>query len=228
MHVPIARESLTDQVREAVLAAICDGRLAPGQRIRQEELAAELGVSRQPVVQALGLLKAQGFLQPHRRKGLEVARLDPDFVVRLYEVRGALERLAVGRAAAAPGAGLRREGEAAIADGRTAIAAGDARGLIEADLRFHRALWAAAGNPLIAETIEGHWAHLRWAMRNILGIAGYPEQVQREHQAVLEAVCAGDAPAARAAMDAHLRTAAETVSRALREMDGAAGRDEAA
>ena len=62
MDSHIARESLCDQVREAILAAICDGQLAPGQRIRQEELAAELGVSRQPVVQALGLLKSQGFL----------------------------------------------------------------------------------------------------------------------------------------------------------------------
>lgn len=217
MQASIVRASLVDQTYQAILTGICDGRFRPGERIRQEDLAAELGVSRQPIVQALGLLKAQGFLQPYRGKGLQVARLDPTLVSNLYEVRSALERVAVAHAAANPTAELRSEGEAAIADGRTAIRAGDAAGLIEADLRFHRALWQAAGNPLIGEVIEGYWAHLRWAMRNILEIEGYPEQVQDEHQGVLDAVCTGDPTTAETRLAEHLRTAAETVSRALRD-----------
>jgi len=217
----IVSKPLVDQVYDAILGDICEGRFAPGCRIRQEDLAAKFGVSRQPVIQALRLLKAQGFLEPHRRKGLQVARLDPQMVRNLYEVREALERVAVKRAAAAPPAFLRPEAEAAIAQGRRAVAEDSAQGLLEADLRFHSALWEAGGNPLIGEAIRGHWAHLRWAMRNVLEVRGYGEQVQCEHEALLEAVCAGEAARATDLMEQHLRNAGAAVVRELEDTDRA-------
>lgn len=215
MTVPIRDKPLVERVYDAILDEICEGRLSPGVRIRQEDLAADLDVSRQPIIQALGLLKAQGFVAPYGRKGLKVAELDPDMVVNLYEVRSALERLAVARAAGSASPTLRAEGEAAISDGWQAIADNSARGLIAADLRFHSALWTAAGNPMIAEMLGGYWAHLRWAMRNILQIEGYAQQVQREHAAILEAVMTGDTAHAEQLLTQHLNAAAETVAHEL-------------
>lgn len=209
MDAELFRGSLVDQVYRAVRSAVCEGQLAPGTRIRQDELAARFGVSRQPVIQALALLKSEGFLEPAGRKGLKVAHLDPEHLNNLYAVRRALEIMAVREAAANAGAALEREARAAIADARRAIAAHDTTGMIDADLRFHRAFWNAANNPVIAETIEMHWGHLRWAMGNVLEMPAYPEQVLTEHDSILAAVRGGEADRAAALMDTHLRTAAE-------------------
>src|ERR1700734_2835303 len=86
--------NLIDQVYERILAGITDRTLPPGHRIRQNELAEKLGVSRQPVSHALHLLHRQGLVAESGRKGFEVTRLDPQRIRQLYEVRGALDALA--------------------------------------------------------------------------------------------------------------------------------------
>ena len=119
---------LADQVYRALLDAISSGALRPGQRIRQEELAERFAVSRQPVMQALRLLKRDGFVQDAplagnagRCRGLQVAPLDPAWIAQVYEVRGALDTLAA-RLAAERRAHL---DPALIEQGRQAVEAGD-------------------------------------------------------------------------------------------------------
>ena len=94
--------NLIDQVYARILEAIIDRSLPPGHRIRQNELAEKLGVSRQPVSHALHLLHRQGLVAESGRRGFEVTRLDPERIRQLYEVRGAIDalaaRLAAGRA----------------------------------------------------------------------------------------------------------------------------------
>src|ERR1700676_3828444 len=93
--------NLIDQVYARILEAIIDRTLPPGHRIRQNELAEKLGVSRQPVSHALHLLHRQGLVAESGRKGFAVTQLDPLRIRQLYEVRGAIDalaaRLAVGR-----------------------------------------------------------------------------------------------------------------------------------
>ncbi len=74
-HLALER-SLTDRTYDAILDAICDGELPAGARVNQDELAAKLNVSRQPIVQALALLKVQGFVRETGRRGVVVAPLD--------------------------------------------------------------------------------------------------------------------------------------------------------
>src|SRR6267142_2088670 len=116
--------TLIDQAYEAMLAAICDGRLAPSQRINQDDLATSLGISRQPVGQALSLLKWQGFVRDTGRRGLIVAPIDPDFFRAIYQLREALDSLAASLAARRRGGGAqapgRRQGHAALRTGRGA------------------------------------------------------------------------------------------------------------
>ena len=66
------QKTLVEQVYERIRDAICDGTLPAGARVTQDELAARLQVSRQPVMSALGLLRQQGFLVEHGRRGLQV------------------------------------------------------------------------------------------------------------------------------------------------------------
>src|SRR6202000_953511 len=86
--------NLIDQVYERILAAITDRTLPPGQRIRQNELAEKLGVSRPPGSHALHLLHRQGLVAESGRRGFEVVALDPQRIRQLYEVRGAIDALA--------------------------------------------------------------------------------------------------------------------------------------
>src|ERR1700748_1481145 len=91
--------NLIDQVYGRILEAIIDRSLPPGQRIRQNELADKLGVSRQPVSHALHLLHRQGLVAESGRRGFEVTQLDPLQIRQLYEVRGAIDALAARLAA---------------------------------------------------------------------------------------------------------------------------------
>src|SRR5258705_11855886 len=86
--------NLIDQVYARILEAITDRSLPPGHRIRQNELAEKLGVSRQPVSHALHLLYRQGAVAASGRRGLEISRLGPAGTPRASEGRGTLHGLA--------------------------------------------------------------------------------------------------------------------------------------
>ena len=203
LHQPLA-----DRVYRAILDAICEGELAPGQRITQDELAARLAVSRQPVLQALRLLKSQSFVRDSRRRGVVVASLDPTFIGHLCEVRSALDGIA-GRAAARRGqAEAKLWGPQLIAAGRAAVRAGSVHDLITADMRFHLFLHELSGNPLIAETAALHWQHIRRVMGGSLSRRYLEwEGIWDEHAAILDAVMEGDADAAERLARRHAEAA---------------------
>ena len=196
--------NLVDQVYDSVLDAICSGSLGPGEPVVQEQIADTLNVSRQPVVQALVLLKKQGFVEPAGRKGHRVTPLDPALARRVYAIRGALDRLAAREAAGNPSA--RTQLSEALARGRSLIA-GDVADLIEADAAFHQTIYALADNPLIAQTADVHWRHIRRIMGAVLRDSGQRESVWGEHRAIAEAIIAGDADQAGALAEKHVTEA---------------------
>ncbi len=199
---------LVDRAYSALLGAIASGELAPGQRLTQEELALRLCVSRQPVLQALRLLKSEGLLEDAPGRGLQVVALDATRLLHTYQVRGALDALAARLAAArrfkVPAALLKA--------GRAAGKNGDVQALIEADLRFHCALYAASGNPFIERSAQTHWAQIRCAMGAVLQQHRLRQPVWDEHQALADAVARGDADAAEAAACAHAQRAGHTMA----------------
>jgi DNA-binding GntR family transcriptional regulator len=180
---------LTEQVYQRLLHAICDGALAPGARLTQEELAATLGVSRQPVLQALRLLKKDGFVSDAGRRGLRVAPLEASAITQVYEVRAVLDGLAARRAAQANA----HLDPTVILEGRRAAAGQRIGSMIDADMQFHHLIYAASGNPLIAETANHHWPHIRRAMGAVLQTVGLRRPVWDEHEAILQAINCGDA-----------------------------------
>lgn len=198
---------LADQVYRVLLDAISAGSLKPGQRLTQEELAEQLAVSRQPVTQALKLLKKDGFVQDApitgglagRSRGLQVAPLDAHWIAQVYEVRSALDVLAT-RLAASRGTVI---DPALIANGRAAVKRDDIKAMIDADLAFHTALYRAAGNPLIEQSALLHWHHIRRAMGEALQSSLLREPVWDEHEAIANAVNLGDAALAEQLMQRH-------------------------
>ncbi len=204
---------LTEQVYQRLLSAIVGGELAPGTRLTQEELAASLQVSRQPVLQALRLLKKDGVAVDAGRRGVIVAPLDPQLIAQLYEVRSVLDGLAARQAAHAG----RKLEPALIERGRKAVAGGRVAAMIEADIGFHDAVYAASGNPLIGESAGRHWHHIRRVMGAVLQKAGVRAPVWDEHQAILEAINAGDAARAERLARQHCEAAGRALSERLTE-----------
>lgn len=205
---------LVDQVYRALLDAIRDGSLAPGLRLTQEDIAQRLAVSRQPVLQALRLLKKDGLVMDAPGRGLQVTPLDPQVVGQVYQVRGALDALAARLAAQQQ----YRIAPALIAQGRKAAAGRDIDAMIEADIAFHAAIYEGSGNPLIAQSAQLHWHHVRRVMGAVLQSTPQRESLWDEHQAIADAIAAGDADTAGRLIDEHSRRASEALGRQLDAM----------
>lgn len=202
---------LIDQVYTRLRDAIADLTLAPGERIRQAELADSLGVSRQPVSHALQLLKRDGLVCDSGRQGLEVSQIDPDHLRQLYEVRTALDSLAARLAALRVAGGTMSATQLArlraTVDEGMALAQGTpVSRQVRVEVAFHTALHDASGNPLIAQTVAPQWPHIMRAMAATL--EGIPLQhvVWHEHGEIVARIAAGDADGAEAAAREHTET----------------------
>lgn len=205
---------LVDRVYQALLDAISEGSLAPGQRLTQEDIAAQLAVSRQPVLQALRLLKKEGLVTDAPGRGLQVAPLDVQWMLKVYQVRGALDALAARLAAQHR---VRIEPQL-IEQGRKAARGRNVKAMVDADLAFHSAIYAAADNPLIEQSARLHWTHLRRVMGAVLQHMRQRESVWDEHQAIADAIAAGNADRAARLIDEHSRSASENLARQLEQV----------
>jgi DNA-binding GntR family transcriptional regulator len=209
---PIAvAPDLAEQAYQSILEAICDGRLAPGERITQERLAGSLSVSRQPVLQALLLLKRDGFIADAGGRGVMVAPLTAEYIVNLYQLRSVMDGLAA-REAARRKAALDPE---LLAQGRKAAREKQVAAMIAADLAFHRAIYEAAGNPLLLQSAERHWSHIRRVMGAVLQRADSRGAIWDEHEAMLDAIAAGDAELAQRLAVQHCEAAGDNLARQL-------------
>jgi len=194
---------LVDQVYTSLLKAISEGDIAPGARLTQEELAEQLAVSRQPVLQALRLLKRDGMVIDAPGRGLMVAPLDPAVIAQFYEVRGVLDGLAARLAAQSKS----KIAPSIIERGRKAVAGDKVGAMVDADIAFHQAIYAASGNPLIAESAGRHWRHIRRASGAMLQVAGARAPIWDEHEAILQAIARGDAARAERLARSHCEAA---------------------
>ncbi len=202
-----AAPDLVDQVYRALLDAISDCTLAPGARITQEDLAERFAVSRQPVLQALRMLKKDGLVLDAPGRGLLVAPLDGGWIGHVFEVRGALDVLAVRLAA------RRREviDSRLIERGRKAARGRSVKAMIDVDIAFHNAVYAASGNPLIEHSASLHWVHLKRVMGAHLQSSPQREAIWDEHQSIAEAIAAGDEELAARLIQQHGQQASENL-----------------
>jgi DNA-binding GntR family transcriptional regulator len=219
---------LIDQVYDRLMVEISEGRLRPGQRIRQAELAASLGVSRQPVSHALQLLKHHRLVEETGRKGLQVAPIDPSVIRNLYQLRTALDGLATRLAAERVASGeaeakARSEARDALAHGLALDADASCGDFVRADVAFHCAIYHLSGNPAIGEMVASQWAHLMRAMAAVLQSHDYRRRAWTEHETILGFVLAGDGEAGEHAARRHTDDAGrETIRRLEQESRAAA------
>lgn len=217
--------NLVEQVRDALLDEIASGQLAPGDRIIQEQIAQALGVSRQPVQQALALLRNQGVLHDAPGRGLIVAPLDPGHVQHMYDMRAVIEGLACRRAAETNAERAAKLGPALIEAGRKAIAGGSVAKMIAADMKFHEFIYGLSGNPLVAPSLATHLTYTQRVMGEVLIRDEKPRDIWNQHAEILDAIAHGEGERAEALARAHITQAAGFMVARLRGQaaEGAAG-----
>lgn len=201
----------TEQVYTIIRDGICNGSLEPGRHLVQEDLAASLGVSRQPVQQAMLLLKAEGLVIESGARGLYVAPMEPDLIVHHYQIRICLDQLAARLAASRIAAGdtavrehLETVGRTLLKEGTNAQLQQDAAAAVALDMKFHSLIYECSGNPLIAVAAEPHWNFLRRVMISVLLHAGRGAVVWQEHESILEKLLAGRADIAEDEVASHI------------------------
>lgn len=213
---PLRRASLADQAADALLARVRSGEWVIGDRLPGETtLAPQLGVGRSTVREAIRRLAGIGVLTTRQGSGVFVTRLDApsglDTMLDGAAIDAVLEaRIAVEVEAAALAAHRRTEEDLDAVRAALAIRAahrGDPVRHVETDTDFHRAVIAAAHNPVLLEMFDGIAAHLRRAMVDMLRSRPEPfggDDDQDSHAELLAAVERGDATAAARLSREHL------------------------
>ncbi|MEU9307883.1 GntR family transcriptional regulator [Streptomyces sp. NPDC048256] len=184
------RERVLGSLRQEIIA----GRLRPGDRLVERELADRFGVSRVPVREAIRALVAEGFVLFETPRRTVVRPLSPTDVKELFELREALEVYAAGLAAARATPEDIAELHELLTNAASATDAGDAEAITDINTRFHDRLLAMAGNTLLISVMEPVAGRLQWLTRRN---EEWP-QLLTEHQDLYDAIASGDPARARA------------------------------
>jgi DNA-binding GntR family transcriptional regulator len=212
----IAQPTLVEQVYQAILSEITGGKLPPGARIIQEQIASSLGVSRQPVQQALLLLRNQGVLSDAPGRGLIVTPMDPDHVESMYEMRAVIEGLACRKAAEMSAERAKKLGPVLISSGRKAVRSGVVASMIVADMTFHNFVYGLSCNTLIGPAMDSHWTYTQRVMGEVLMKDERPRDIWDQHEQILDAIIQGDGVSAEALARKHITQAANFMVTRLR------------
>jgi DNA-binding GntR family transcriptional regulator len=187
----VAPSRVSDGAYQALQGAIVDGRLSPGTRLSVPALAAQLGVSRSPVREALTRLLSDGLAVQVPHRGAVVAQLDLADLLPVYELREVLEGLAARLAAAQITAADETRMREALADHVAAADRDDRQAATAADVAFHTAVRETAGNAELEKMLGGIQARIRVAMRTTMITEGPPQAVA-DHRKILDAIAAKD------------------------------------
>jgi DNA-binding GntR family transcriptional regulator len=193
-------EYVARYIREGIVA----GRWEPGERLRQQQLADELGMSPTPVREAVRSLVKEGWLQLRPHIGVSVAEIDPSKIDEVYRLREILERRLASEAAGKMTPAELRE-LAEVHEGfKAAAAAKDHNAARERNFQFHASIWEAADWPMAVGILNSLWAQAPWSTMG--NFAGRETLTYEEHGRVLEALESGDAERAGEALAAHVRS----------------------
>jgi len=196
---------VTDTLRQRIL----DGQYDPGERLVENTLSLELGVSRIPVREALRALAAEGLVKIEPRRGASVARLSPNIAREMVEVRATLEGLNAKLAAQRRDPALILEIEKVLKEGNDAVNSGQTERFVELNSKFHELLGNIAANSVLQDMMR--------SLRERTGLLFAPANLSRarlnwdEHAQILQAVIAGDADLAALLATRHVFSAAKAV-----------------
>jgi DNA-binding GntR family transcriptional regulator len=196
---------LANVVLEHLREAILDGRLKPGERIRQEAIASEMGTSRIPVREALTRLQNEGLVTLTSHVGARVAQLRLDELDELYLIREQLEPTAIAQSTPNLRAGQLRKLAEYVEQMEASADIEDPSRWVDLDRQFHLAAYAGAKLPRLLEMIEGLWNATQQYRRAYTRLPESFALAHSEHRLILEALERRDAENARLLQLLHIR-----------------------
>ena len=196
--------SLTDQAVAAIRQAVRDGALVPGQLYSAYQIADYLGVSRSPVREALMRLAEAGMVSFERNRGFRIVLPGPRDIAEVFQLRLLLEVPAARQAATSAPAGLVTGLRAEFDAMRRAAADHDEPVFMRHDQRLHALIVAATGNSRVVKVVDGLRDLTRLLGASTVDRSRDLDGILAEHLPILDAIAAGDGPAAGRAMAGHI------------------------
>lgn len=211
----VDRASLSKLVSDQIRGQILEGKLRPGERLVEDRLSAELGVSRVPVREALLGLSREGLVQLEPRRGATVTSVTPEMVAELVEVRTLLEALNARLAARRQNPEIIALLQDTLRRGNDAAQSGTAEALARLNGEFHERLAVASRNSVLSDIMRS----LRERTSLAFSINGRARARQdwKEHAGILAAVIDGDAEMAALLAARHVENAAAAFARTQQE-----------
>ena len=201
------------QIKEAIQS----GKLKPGDRIVEAELAREMGISRFPIREAISSLEKEGILITIPFKGTYISHYDEDDLEEIYTLRSALEELAIRILMEKITSKKIQKLESILAAMEQATHKGKVGRLIFGDMQFHQAICELSGHRRLLEV----WLTLKDQLRSFIALEehsyGGPEQLLKTHYPLMEAIKKGDSSLAEKRLREHLFDALQIVKEALRK-----------
>jgi DNA-binding GntR family transcriptional regulator len=196
---------LRDQVLDALRMAIVNGDYLPGQRLTEDRLAEDFGVSRNPVREALRVVEAEGFVVVLPRRGAVVASPTGATIADMFAVRGRLEPLAARQAAERATPADIEALHGLLDAARRATEREDFPRISQLNSDLHLRVIRISGNRWLASMATALYMHVQWVFR--LGAAERAPHSWIEHIALVEAIESGDPDRAEMAALAHVSAA---------------------
>jgi len=205
----LARTNLREAARDALRAMIINGQLPVGLPLRQDELAAQLGISRTPLREALHVLVGEGLVRMDPHRGAVVTKPTPKELMETYEIRETLEVLA-GRLAARFSTPDQIAQLRGLHDSLADTADPDA--WAEANGRFHVAVYSVTGKSQLIELIDMLRNRAKLYVRILAAESSPARRADDEHAEMIEALAANDEDAMEDVVRRHLRSTAAVVA----------------
>lgn len=211
-------QPLREVVCETLRDAIRKGKLKPGERLMESQLAEDLGVSRTPVREAIRKLELEGYVIMMPRRGTYVANLSIRDVNEVFEIRTSLDSLASGLAAERiTDEELERLQRLLVAIGGY-IEENDMDKIVECDTEFHDLLYQASRNSRLVGIIFNLREQLTRFRSTSMAFPGRLKATLEEHRRIVEAIAQGDVAEARAAAEYHMEKSEQTLLESMEAM----------
>lgn len=218
--VPIKLDNykpLREMVFETLREAIINGRLEPGERLMEIQLAEEMGVSRTPVREAIRKLELEGFVVMIPRKGAYVAGISLKDIADVFEVRAALEALAAGLAAERITEQELDELERYLIEISELRESKDLNAIVEKDAKFHDVIYRASRNERLVQIVT-HLQEQIYRFRTAsLAQPGRTRNALEEHKQLVEAISERNVELAQKLAHEHIENAENSMLNALQE-----------
>ena len=217
MRIPLIKSENLDQKAYQIIKDMIENReLMPGQKIPQEKLAAELGISRTPLISALKFLEQEKLVETKPRRGFFVRLFSLEELVSIFEIREVLEGLSARRAAESIADSQMQHLQKIFKPFSTEKSITDFLGYSKADRKFHNYIAHISSREFLSSILQTfNIVSLAYLYPTKEGLVRTPDETIQEHLDIIEAICNHDPKAAEENMRFHLQASAAKLKREI-------------